>query len=392
MNLTHTWTVHLQAHYGLTIAAIHPIPISNRLSLRDVLVEQSKELTQQPSAAELDSLNQCRFLDVGHTGHVEHAKRIWQLQNLNRSLSCLCNNTLLAYGDTIVLTESDEFFDLELGLFHFIISYQAWADLSSNQTSVSVDANTLSESNRSNLDLEANLPISTQTPSVPAFSLTDLAPNNRYDGLNQGLIFDIKDGAFNDAAPAPTAPAHTTQTQVPQAIAPPSNPTPQPSTQHPSPLPTGQPNQALGAVDELLDNDSELEQILAQTEQPKELVQLHADYIAVIKDPTLLLNAHAWKSHSVNRLGTSDEFSSLMERAKIYPHIHEVIQPDKNLMAVVDSLDSLTDSSILDPEKKVDILMLFAPEDLKNITPPLINRLTGFTAQEHHITSLDSVF
>jgi hypothetical protein len=391
MNLTHTWTVHLQAHYGLTILAIKPMPISNRLSLRDVLVEQSKELTQQPSATELDSLNQCRFLDVGHTGHVEHSKRIWQLQNLNRTLSCVCNNALIAYGDTMMLAQGDECFDLEFGLFHFVIAYQAWTDLPPTQPSI--DANRLQTLNKHATDPEAHLPISTQAPSAPTFSLTDLALNSRYDGLNQGLIFDIKDGAFEDAAPQTAVPAHASQTQALQTINPSFNSTaPLLSMTYASPPPTQHLNPALIADDDMVNSEGELEPLLTQIEQPKELVQLHADYLAVIKDPTLLLNAHSWQSHSANRLGTSDEFSALMERAKIYPHIHEVIQPDKNLMAVVDSLDSLTDSNILDPEKKVDILMLFAPEDLKNITPPLINRLTGFTAQEHHITSLDSVF
>jgi hypothetical protein len=376
MNSTHTWIVHLQAHCGLTIAAIHPVLISNRLSLGDVITQQSKVLSRQPTDIEIDALNQCRFLDAAQMGEAKHSKRIWQLQNLNRSLSCSCNNALLAYGDTIALTESEECFDLEFGLFHFVITYRAWADLPlAHPIGVTNIATGPSPS-----DAQNNF-----TPPAPnAFSLTDLAHLNHYDSLDQGLIFDIKDGAFNDAIPPPTVPTHVSQTQ---AVARPLNTTP-----HSSAAPIELLSQAPRTDNDKPTHESELEQLLTRTEQPKELVQLHTDYIAVIKDPTLLLNAYAWQSHSVNRLGTSDEFSALMERAKIYPHIHEVIQPDKNLMAVVDSLDSLTDSNILDPEKKVDILMLFAPEDLKNIPPPLINRLTGFTAQEHHITSLDSVF
>jgi hypothetical protein len=114
--------------------------------------------------------------------------------------------------------------------------------------------------------------------------------------------------------------------------------------------------------------------------------------LAVVKDPTLLLDKHGWQSFTFTAHGADDEFSTLIERAKKYSHIHEVIQEDQSLMAVVNALDNQSDSSILDPEKKIDILMLFAPEDLKHTIKPMINRLTGFTAQEHHITSLDSAF
>ena len=126
------------------------------------------------------------------------------------------------------------------------------------------------------------------------------------------------------------------------------------------------------------------------------LEALHAQYLKKIRDPLSVEHEDLWSD--VSRSATEhkiDPMQSLMDAAGSASGLDDLLGQPQSIASVIDSLNTLSSTKLLDPEPFASVMHLFAPENLRQLEQDsleaIVQRsLPGLTRQEHHSLAVDS--
>ncbi|WP_169728562.1 TagK domain-containing protein [Comamonas composti] len=93
---------------------------------------------------------------------------------------------------------------------------------------------------------------------------------------------------------------------------------------------------------------------------------LHREYMDVLQDPRRLASQSEFFVHRQAIKDNGQSLQDLTRQASHYESLHELLQIDQTKQELTGELESLDDYEILRPDTKSNVMLLFAPDHLKN--------------------------
>jgi hypothetical protein len=307
-----------------------------------------------------------RHCSLVRAGSLMHP--MWLLANTGREMVCTVNQGILPAGSQVRLDHGDE---IELGLTRLMVSLGASVETPKVANS---NAERLSGSEDSNFKL---------TDLDALADITSLPDHERY-GIDRADFSDLI--TFNAKEiipePAPTvAPASTTELpSLAEALA------------------AGGSQNPPGKVSDIL-TPFGTEKATAPGEGvpvADPFDALHAQYLSKLRNPTHADANDLWKDRELsNQSKLPDPMEQWMHAAGKSHSLDDLLSQQESIRSIVNSLDPLGTSDILEPQPFDSVLQLFAPEHLRADHKTALQTLTqyglpGITQREHHQLSLDS--
>lgn len=113
---------------------------------------------------------------------------------------------------------------------------------------------------------------------------------------------------------------------------------------------------------------------------------LHAEYLRLMHNPGEPEAAMNWSLRDNPPERADQALHDLTKDAERFESLYDILGQGANIQTILDGLDTLSDTNLLAEDPKVNVLRLFAPDDLLMQEA----RLPGLTLREHHALSADS--
>jgi len=113
---------------------------------------------------------------------------------------------------------------------------------------------------------------------------------------------------------------------------------------------------------------------------------LHAEYLRLMHNPGEPVAAMNWSLRDNPPQRDEQTLHDLTQDAARFESLYDILGHGADIQTILDSLDTLSDTNLLAEDPKVNVLRLFAPDDLLMQE----TRLPGLTLREHHALSADS--
>ena len=306
---------------------------------------------------QLGAAAQCQVFSAGA---IPGGGAMWWLSNGSAELVCIVNDQRLPQGEKVRLNEGDA---IELGLLQFVVEPRADAQSAPAQEHQAVPSPTTTAAKP---DIYADFELtdllraesSSRRADTPAHHTLRAKASREFIDAHDNPFNDITDVSYRIGVVQPASPP-TTATAVAPASAEPS----------------AQATQAEPPVSEE-----------GQDPAAELMRHLHAEYLRLMHNPGEPVAAMNWSLRDNPPQRDEQTLHDLTQDAARFESLYDILGHGADIQTILDSLDTLSDTNVLAEDPKVNVLRLFAPDDLLMQE----TRLPGLTRREHHALSADS--
>lgn len=350
-----------------------------RLSFAEVFTQQATEGDE--------FLQQVGDIELYCAGSKSHPS--WWLRNQSQALKCTVNDEFLPFSQQTRLNEGDE---IELGLARFVAQFAlgntATLELGTAQSEMREAGGALPTSSAAERD-----------DLVVGFDLTDLArlhadstsSTDPFSGLLDTMpIQDLVANAVRDKSASRTEPA------LPAAQPPVAS---KPGIPHSTGLDDNSTKPSATSIwdrEDDFNTDTSDDVREAEISAGTLMSALHSRYLRILQEPSHADDEVLWVGvERSNKQEHSDPMQKLIRDAGNQSSLDDLLGQPHQIEEVMDGMDSLGETNILDMDPFPNVLQLFAPEHLRGDAPlpkgqPL-HQIPSLTRKEHHTVSIDSV-
>lgn len=331
---------------------------------RDLTMDDAFAASHVAVASEqLAEAGQCRVHSAGAT---PGGGAVWWLSNGSSDLVCTVNQQRLARGERVRLNEGDT---VELGLLQFVVEARAPATHAAGRADMPVAETSQSSTPTRGPDVYADFELTDLLRAEPASRRADGSTQQALQAKASRQLIDAHANPFTDI----TDVSYRIDVVQPDA------------SLTAAPLSAEQPHEGPEAVQAMVEpNDLVAD---APVDAAADVMRhLHAEYLRLMHNPGEPVAAMNWSLRDNPPERADQALHDLTKDAERFESLYDILGHGAGIQTILDSLDTLSDTNLLAEDPKVNVLRLFAPEDLLMQE----TRLPGLTLREHHALSADS--